>query len=58
MGPLSARTCCLHGSALLGTQKALGVDAEDARPAQPVPKRHFDDAVTGLWGEQQGGLLQ
>lgn len=54
MCPLSACTCSLHGTALLRTQKALWVDAEDTRPAQPVPKRHFDNAITGLWGEQQG----
>lgn len=48
MGPLGACSCRLHGATLLGTQKALGADAEDARPAQPVPQRHFDDAVTGL----------
>lgn len=48
VGPLGACSCCLHGAALLRTQKALGADAEDARPAQPVPQRHFDDAVTGL----------
>lgn len=57
MCPLSACTRSLHGTALLRTQKALWVDAEDTRPAQPVPKRHFDDAITGLWGEQQGGTF-
>lgn len=54
VGPLGACSCCLHGAALLRTQKALGADAEDARPAQPVPQRHFDDAVTGL--QKRGGL--
>lgn len=53
MCPLGACTCGLHGTALLGTQKALRVDAEDTRPAQPVSNRHFDYAVAGLWGEQQ-----
>lgn len=55
VGPLGACSCCLHGAALLRTQKALRVDAEDACPAQPVPQRHFDDAVTGLQKEQRVG---
>lgn len=55
MCPLGAGTCGLHGTALLRTQKALWVDAEDTRPTQPVSNRHFDYTVTGLWGEQQDG---
>lgn len=53
MSPLGACTCGFHGTALLGTQKALRVDAEDTRPAQPVSDRHFDYAIAGLWGEQR-----
>lgn len=57
VSPLGSCTCCLHGAALLRTQKALRVDAEDARPAQPVSNRHFDDAVTRLWGEGIGTVI-
>lgn len=53
MCPLGTCTRSLHGTAFLRTEKALRVDPEDARPAQPVSNRHFDDAVTGLWGEEQ-----
>lgn len=53
MRPLGARSCGLHGSALQGTQKALRVDAEDARSAQPVPNRHFDYSIAGLRGERE-----
>ena len=51
MCPLGARTCSLHGTALLGTQKALWVDTENARPTEPVSNRHFDNAITSLWEE-------
>lgn len=57
MSPLGACTCGFHGTALLGTQKALRVDAKDASPAQPVSDRHFDYAIAGLWGEQQVTLV-
>lgn len=46
--PFSACTCGLHGAALLWTEQTLGVDAQDTSPAQPVPKRDFDNAITGL----------
>lgn len=48
VGPFSGRARGLHGAALLWTQQALGGDAEDASPAQPVPKRDFYNAVAGL----------
>ncbi len=57
MRPLGACTCRLHGPALLRTQKALRIDAEDTSPTQPVSNRHFDDAITGLCGEQQVGTF-
>ena len=46
--PLGAGPRGLHGPALLGAQQALGVDAQDTRPAQPVPIRHLHYAITGL----------
>lgn len=54
MCPFSACTCGLHGAAPLWTEQALGVDAEDTSPAQPVPKRDFDNAITGLGKSETG----
>lgn len=54
VSPFGAFTCRFHGAAFLRTQEALWVEAEHARPAQPVSYRHFDYAVAGLWG--RGGL--
>lgn len=48
MDPLGSTSGRLHGSALLGTQLALGQDAEGADPAQPAALRNFLDAVTRL----------
>lgn len=53
VSPFGSGTRRLHSSTLLWTQKTLWVDAEDTRPTEPVPNRHFDDAVTSLGGEGQ-----
>lgn len=57
MCPFSACACGLHGAAFLWTEQTLGADAEDAGPAQPVPKRDFDNTITGL-GESETQFIK
>lgn len=53
MRPLGPGTCGLHGTALLRTQQALRVDAEDTCPTKPVSNRNFNDAITSLWRQKR-----
>ena len=48
MDPLGPTAGGLQRSPSLGAEEALGLDAQSAGPAQPVPLGHLQDPVAGL----------
>ena len=48
VGPLLAGLGCLHGATLVGTEFALGFDAQGAGSAEPGARGDVGDSVAGL----------